>query len=549
MPFKKTSLKARDRKKKLRKSGQFAALLGKKSLVVVLGSLIAIPSVFFGLIRKKHPPRNWRWLKVTLGVFFVIVAFSVVVLNSSLGQRASKALVKETIFALGVELPKDEHGFTNILLLGNGDPETHGAKGHKLTDSMIIASIDATSRSVVLLSIPRDFYLDIDDLGISSRVNSVIRDKSGYYLREIRNEPEHAAVLKTLKGQERQEYMWKLDAMADERAMVELRQALEEVFDIQLHKVARIDFRGFEKGVDAIGGVDVMVDKAINDTTYPDFEWGYNPFRLEAGLQHLDGATALKYARSRHDSSDFARAARQQKVISAIKEKMTSLNVLASPTKLKEMYSVVQEHFQSDLSWEEIISLAEIASKMPRENLVSYVINNDPNTTGGFLVTPDRSLYGGAFVLVPFLNMTSDKYAQIRAFVSMIFEHRGIVGPNPLPITILNATKTSGLAGDLQASLERYGWQIQSIDNAEIVEAQTRVRFTDTPRFRAAAELLERFMQIALEPIPKVSPVPSSDSDDNTNPITEPLETFEIIIGTDYKQPYRTPSFPTSDEQ
>ncbi len=542
MPFKKTSLKARQRKKTLRKSGRLAALFGKKGILFFAGILIAIPGALFGITRRKRAHVFGRRLKIALGIIFVVGAFSIVIAQSGLGQRAGKALVKETIFALGAELPKDEHGFTNILLMGSGDPETHGAKGHKLTDSMMIASIDPVGRSVVLLSLPRDFYLDSDT--VSSRVNSVIRDKSGYYLRELRNEPEHAAILSELRGQERQEYLWKLDAIADGIAEDELIAELENVFAIDIHRTARIDFRGFEKGVDAIGGIDVLVAKSINDTTYPDFEWGYDPFRLEAGLQHLDGATALKYARSRHDSSDFARAARQQQVISAIKDKLTSLDVLASPAKLNELYTVVQEHFHSDLSWEEIISLAEIGSKMPRENIVSYVLNNDPTSPGGFLVTPDRSLYGGAFVLVPFLNLTNDKYAQIRAFTTMIFEHRGIIGTDPLPITIRNGTKISGLAGSLQASLERYGWKISTVDNTEEVESTTRIRFTDSPRNRAAAELLTRFMAIALEPVPKASPSPLENGE-----VVPPPEIFEIIIGTDYSQPYRSPLFPDPNGQ
>ncbi len=537
MSFKRTSLKARQRKKHLKKAGKYTALFGKKGILLTLGLLIAIPGAIFGFTRNRKHRRMGKIVRTSFGVAFVIVAFSIALVHSGVGKKVGTELV----FSLGAELPKDEHGFTNILMLGVGGGEAHAAKGHKLTDSMMIASIDATGRSVVLLSIPRDFYVETEYT--RGRVNSVLRDESPIFLRELRNQPEHAEALSGLSGQERVEYIWRLEAQADRKAEINLKKALEKVFELDIHRIARIDFRGFEKAVDAIGGIDVVVDTTIDDQTYPDFEWGYDPFHLDAGLQHLDGATALKYARSRHNTSDFDRAARQQKVISAIREKLVSLEVLTSPSKLRELFAVFQENFISDLSWEEIISLAEVGSKMPRDNIISYVLNNNPATTGGFLVTPDRDLYGGAFVLVPFLNLTSDKYAQIRAFVAMIFEHRALTGTDPLSINIYNATKISGLAGSLQTALERYGWKVGEIDNTEETEATTRVRFTDTPRNRAAIDLLQRFMKLELEPHPKTASMPAQNMDESLSQTPEAEEIFEIIIGTDYEQPYRSPDF------
>lgn len=540
VPFKKTSLKARERKKKLKRTGKSLLFFGKTLAVITVGALLALPKLLAR--RRSHERQKSRLPRIILSSVFVIGAFLTAFAWSDIGQRAGKAFVKETVFSLGTDLPKDEHGFTNILITGVGGGETHAAKGAKLTDSMIVASIDATGRSVVLLSIPRDFY--VENALRHGRINETVRDESAIFLRELRNQPEHAAALKTLKGEERQKYMWQLDAQADRRAEMDLIAKIEEILDIDIHRIARIDFTGFEKAIDAIGGIDVIVDKAISDDSYPDAEWGYDPFYLAAGPQHLDGKTALKFARSRHDSSDFARAARQQKVISAIKEKLASLDVLASPTKLKQLFGVFQDNFHSDLTWEEIISLAEIGSKMPRDHIFTYVLNNNPLTKGGFLVTPDRSLYGGAFVLVPFLNTQADKYAQIRAFAEMIFTHRAITGTDPFPITILNGTKREGIGNIVKSNLERYGWNIADVDNASQIAEKTVVRFTDTPRNNAAALLLQKFMDIALEPIPKVvSITPGAKSKDAT-PTPLPVEVFEITIGNDFKNVYRSPLFP-----
>lgn len=517
MTFRKRSLSAITRKKKI-------SLWGKAFLGVGIGALLAAPRFAKGFFQKKSEKRKKRRKAffAVLAIFAILCAF----FWTELGQNTAK----KGFFALGAELPKDENGFTNILLLGHGG-STHGdGRGAKLMDSIIIASVDATGRDVVMLSIPRDFWDDTYE----TRINKVVEVESGKEFRRLRQIPENAEILKTLSGQERKEFEWKLDAEADKVGKEHLREELESIFGLKIHRVATIDFVGFEKIIDALGGLDIMVEKSLDDPTYPNGEWGYEHFRLSAGQQILDGKTALKYARSRHGTSDFDRAARQQKVLAAIKEKALSLGFLGNPAKIKEMLDIVQSNFQTDISWDEMISFAKIASTTPRENIMSFVLHDDPSRTGGFLVTPARELYGGAFVLVPFLNLESDKYAQIRAFVKTIFENRDITLLSPPKITILNATNRSGLAGQLQMALERYGWNIAEIGSAEKNQETTTIRFTDTLRNREVANLLLGFMSAKTEEIPRTNTqnqdIPSS-------------EVFEIIIGSDFQNPYRTPDF------
>ena len=87
--------------------------------------------------------------------------------------------------------------------------------------------------------------------------------------------------------------------------------------------------------VDALGGIDIDVPRAINDPYFPDERLvGYAPFNVKAGPQKMDGATALKYSRSRKTTSDFDRSERQQLVIDAIKKKALSVGVLSNPVKI-----------------------------------------------------------------------------------------------------------------------------------------------------------------------------------------------------------------------
>jgi len=517
MTFRKRSLSAITRKKKV-------SLLGKAFLGVGIGALLAAPRFAKGFFQKKSETKKKR-----RKVFFAILAIFAILCAffwTELGQDTAK----KGFFALGAELPKDKDGFTNILLLGHGG-STHGdGRGAKLMDSMIVASVDAAGRDVVMLSIPRDFWDDTYE----TRINKIVEVEAEKEFRRLRQLPENAEILKTLSGQARKEFEWKLDAEADEVGKEHLRGEIANIFGITIHRVATIDFVGFEKIIDAIGGLDITVEKALDDPTYPDGEWGYEHFQLAAGRQILDGKTALKYARSRHSTSDFDRAARQQKVLAAIKEKALSLGLLGNPSKISEVLSIVQSNFQTNISWEEMITLAKIASTTPRENILSFVLHDDPSRTGGFLVTPSRELYGGAFVLVPFLNLESDKYAQIRAFVKTIFENRDIALLSPPKITILNATKMSGLAGELRMALERYGWNIAEVKTAEENEPTTTIRFTDTIRNRNVVDLLLGFLSA------KIEAIPVQESSDANIPSSE---IFEIVIGSDFQKPYRTPDF------
>lgn len=484
-----------------------------------------LPVFAFSALRKTNLSRVWR----VFSVLFVLGALTLVVLGTEFGRQAGKNAISSAVFSLGVDLPQDEHGLTNILLIGVGGGAYHADKGHKLTDSMMVASLDISGRSIVFLSIPRDLYVETPY--VRGRINEIVRDESAVHLRDIRQQPEHAEALKTLTGEERQEYLWKLEAEADAMATESLRKEIEEILDIQIQRTARIDFKGFIDLVDAIGGIDVVVEKPINDPTYPDFGWGYDAFTLSVGAQTLDGEKALKYARSRHDSSDFDRARRQQKVITAVKEKMTSLNVLTSPSRLQDIFSVVQESFISDISWDEIITLAKFGSQLPKERMVSHVLNDDPSQPGGFLVTPDRSLYGGAFVLVPFLNLTDDKYAQIRAFAHLLFFHRSAAGIDSIPLTLLNGTNTTGVASTLSTSLERYGWVVSSVDNAPDAVPTTQIRYSDDPKSSVLAQLLLHFFSAEL--------VPVSPEGQGTE---TPLQPFlEVIIGNDFSGVYRIP--------
>ena len=109
---------------------------------------------------------------------------------------------------------------------------------------------------------------------------------------------------------------------------------MQNLTGLQVPYFAVMDFSGFEKAIDQVGGVDVTVDRTFTDYQYPDSGTGYLPPQtFTAGPQHMDGARALIFARSRHaagvEGSDFARSQRQQKIIDAFKQKVLSMNLVS----------------------------------------------------------------------------------------------------------------------------------------------------------------------------------------------------------------------------
>ena len=166
---------------------------------------------------------------------------------------------------------------TNILLLGIDKRAQE--LGASRTDTMIVATVDPETKTAAMLSIPRDLWVSIPSYS-EGRINTA------HFLGD------------------RDDYPGGGPALA--------KKTVQYALGIPIHYYVRINFEGFEKLVDAIGGISIDVKEAIHDEEYPDGNYGYMTVDIPAGPQHMDGKTALQYARVRHGGSDFLRAKRQQ---------------------------------------------------------------------------------------------------------------------------------------------------------------------------------------------------------------------------------------------
>lgn len=257
---------------------------------------------------------------------------------------------------------KDGDTRINVLITGIGG---RGHDGGSLTDSIQVISIDPFNNQAAIVSLPRDFYLLLDKK-IGYKLNTV-------YQTGERNGKGGGALMK---------------------------KAVGEILDLKVHYFINLDFEGFVKIIDKLGDVTVNVTKPINDPYYPDRKLeGFEPFYLKAGVQELNGATALKYARSRKTTSDFDRSKRQQDLIIAVREKALSLGTLANPAKINEIINILGDHLKTDIQLSEINQLAKHYRKIESNQVKTLVIDNSSN---GPL---NNSLVEGSYVLIPKLGI------------------------------------------------------------------------------------------------------------------------------------------------
>lgn len=182
----------------------------------------------------------------------------------------------------------------DVLILG-----THGT----LTDTIMVLSVNSELETISLISIPRDLYVS------GRKIN------------------EHYS----LYGGD------------------QMKQAVYDITGILPEKYVVVDMQAFIDIVDAIGGIDVYVEEEIYDTQYPDQYDGYSTFYMPAGDQHMDGSTALKYARSRKSTSDFDRASRQQDVIGAVRDQVSEMGIMTDASAVVTVFQSILENLDTDI--------------------------------------------------------------------------------------------------------------------------------------------------------------------------------------------------------
>jgi len=242
-----------------------------------------------------------------------------------------------------------------ILLLGIDEREVE--TGPWRTDTLIVLSLDPATRTASVLSLPRDLWVTIPGYDTQSKLNTA------HFIGEAQDYPGGGPAL----------------AMA----------AVQHNLGIPVQYYLRLNFSAFERLIDLIGGIDVLVDQPIDDPQYPDSGFGYEPLHIDAGPQHMDGRLALKYARTRYtELGDFDRMRHQQQVILAVRERVQQTNLLpALIGQAQALWQTFGDSIQTNLTLDQLIRLANLAAQIDPASVELIVI--DPSMTVAFVAPTD----------------------------------------------------------------------------------------------------------------------------------------------------------------
>lgn len=310
-----------------------------------------------GVRRRRQRRRSGRARWVIIGGLAVLLALGAglgVYLSPILALIGQREDAAATQVAATPPPPLDSSHRINILLLGS-DNDQKFKPDAVLTQTMIVVSVDPAHHQVVLLSIPRDLWVEI---------------------------PGHPTA-KIMSA-----YAWGGTALA--------RQTIEARLKIPIHYYAWVGLNGLVKVIDRLGGVDIDVLHPVLDDEYPNDLEG-DPYRtkrlyLAPGPQHLDGTRALEYVRSRHGDlqSDFGRSARQQQVLLALEQRTSAINMASE---LPALGRDLQGHLRTDLDLLRVTQLMIFARGLKSED-VHQVFMYQPLTQGTVLAN-------GEDVLIP----------------------------------------------------------------------------------------------------------------------------------------------------
>lgn len=373
--------------------------------------------------KKKSKKKFLRFGILTLLLGFVIYAgyilyWPIAILTEQILKQPA------SVFSL-ISNPKGElkvvDGRTNFLLVGIDKraniPYTYTVDNNVVkkngfnTDTILVVSIDNSTKKVSMISIPRDTWVTTKANGnfqtYSGKINSL------YAIGDMQDYP-------------------------DGGGMGLLKSKVQDILGIPIQYTARIDFEGFRKGIDLLGGIDVVVDNTFDDYTYP--RTGYEDsicsdgtyncqvmhIHFDKGVAHMDGTTALEFARSRHalgpEGSDFARAKRQQKVLVAAKDKALQIQNLFDPLKLNSLFKEFGQSVDTDIDISAMTALYNMSKDLKTDAINSLVLSD-----ANYLYVSPVDQYGGAYTLVP----NGNNWNEVRQAVSDLLNNKTSNGVNP----------------------------------------------------------------------------------------------------------------------
>lgn len=432
----------------------------------------------------------------TVGVIFSSQVNSTSESSGSFPDFSLFSAIKHLVSSSDRDLEGEKVDRVNFLLLGIGGA---GHDGPQLTDTIIFTSFRPSDGAVAMMSLPRDMTVPIP----------------GYGYRKVNHANAYGEMENPGTGSE----------LAS--------QVIGEVLDEDINYYLRVDFAGFEEFVDAIGGVDVYIENGFTDSNYPiegkeydecghassetsdplvtsdleltqdepselaqilaidqeeqgileealeeenlpevvpDYSCRFESITFYEGWTHMNGRTALKFARSRHgnngEGSDFARSKRQQKIILAVKDDVLSASTFLNPSRISKMMDTLKANISTNLDVWEIVRLAGEFKNLSASEITNHVI--DASDASPLYAT----VLNGAYVLLP----KNDDWGPIQNIAENIFTPDSELNtpftdapeqkPKFVKVEIQNGTNVTGLAFTTSQLLDGQGFDIVKVGNA-----------------------------------------------------------------------------------
>jgi LCP family protein required for cell wall assembly len=342
--------------------------------------------------------------------------------TTSAPPRQGSDLPNETI------PPWDGTERLNILLIGS---DQRPGEGTYNTDTLIVVSIDPTTGQVAMFSLPRDST----DLPLppgrlaNAYPNGIYPKKINSLFTEVRNRADLVSGTNQTRGYNA------------------LKLVLGNLYELDIKYFVEVNFDGFKKVVDSVGGVTINVQVPVVDDRYPSDTGRLSRVYIPAGIQHMNGSQALVYARSRHGSDDFDRGYRQQRVLTSLREQANVANLIP---RIPELLAAVKATVRTDVPQAQLAKLAGLAGEIDTKNIRSYVFayprygtQTGPNAPV-YKYLPDvgkiRTAVANAFKVDPDLENT-----------------RAALAAENASIWVLNGTNQTGEAADVAGYLGYYG--------------------------------------------------------------------------------------------
>lgn len=352
-----------------------------------------------------------RGKRTALKVGFVVLALTLIsstvfaarmlTVGSGFGGSQSDGFFASlrALFGDSQPLSGESDDRVNILLLGIGG---EGHDGPNLSDTIMIASIKPSTNEAALLSIPRDLYIQIDGYG-QNKINSAFAfgEEYGY--------PGGGAQLAT--------------------------ETVEAVTGLEIPYYVVADFKGFEKIVDDLGGLDVTIPYSFYDEMHA--------IQYDKGETHFTGSKALYFTRARYVAGeyggDFHRAERTQVILKALQQKALSLNPVADLGTITNILQSLGDHVRTNMQPSELRRAYELVHELSFDNVHNKVID-DAETA---LVYGDSVNIGGLNVSV--LLPSDASFEEIQAYAAAVFEAEP-PKPEDATLEVHNGTETPGIA-------------------------------------------------------------------------------------------------------